>query len=142
MTIDDFQWVLSFVEMGLRISEKCKMKSLLISMIAEDYNTLHTSNETRIKETKENMELNIEADEVDIDVWAHSNEKALSVKGNKAKFGIYEDTGVYNYLAEVESLIILAEQHRQLPVVKLKKADFYHNSNKLARKKSSNLLFF
>lgn len=106
-------------------------------MLVDIYNSWQKVDDLMVKEGMEDMEINIKTALLHVDLWTQKKEKAININSANFKFNIQDDKSIYAYSAELDSLIALAEQHYQLPIIKLKKSDFYSNSVKLSRKLNS-----
>ena len=132
-----YQWVLSFVEMALVLKVKTKIRSLLIGMLANDYNAAQTSEESRIREIQEDMEVTVEAATLALGIHTCKGPQVVSLQAGGFKFKMHDDLSICAYTVEANSLVMLAEQHRKLPILKLKQLVFVDSSNKSLRKHTS-----
>ena len=109
-------------------------------MLIDEYNSLQPSEEDRIKEPQQDMQLVFAANEVDAEIYtAVKGLKELSLKGQAVKFTLHDDMSLYAYNFEAQSLIVLAERHRQLPIIKLKQTVVLSSENKSLRKHTTGI---
>lgn len=129
-----FQWILSFIEMANVITIRSKIRQTITSTFIDEYNSLHNSEEDRIKGPQEDMQIAVTADEIEVEMFTTKGAKGITAKGQKAKFTLHDDESLYAYSTEFQSLIFYADQHRDLPILKLRQAVILTSTNKLQRK--------
>ncbi|MDR3549164.1 MAG: hypothetical protein P4M11_13045 [Candidatus Pacebacteria bacterium] len=135
-----YQWVLSFVEMGLAIKVKTKIKALLVGMLISDYNATQTSEESRIREVQEDTEVNVEASTLSLGILSSKASEMFNLQANRFRFNMHDDLSICAYTVNVDALALLATQHRKLSVLKLKQFVFLDSTNKSLRKHTSTAL--
>jgi len=134
-----YQWILNFVEMSWEITRNSRIKNLIISSLINEYNSLHSGEDDAIKETQYEMQFSVLSENINFEIFTMKHVPALAVKGQNFKYSIHDDITIYAQTWEFQSLIILAEQHRQLPIIKLKQITYLDTINKSLRKNTSGI---
>jgi len=115
------------------LSIKTRGKQIITGILVDEYNSLYTAKEDRIKKGKDEMKIIILVDDIELGIYSTKRIKMLNLKSQNLDFTYNFTKEILEYLISVQSLVVFAEQHRQLAIIKLEQVLVKCTTNRISR---------